>query len=109
MLSFLFVMPTWWINQIKDDELHFFIWDTSLLACKSLIPSMGYCLVENRILKTVFALYFGLTTFNLIDIILMYYFEPETWTMILKISLAGLIVIYLMCRMWKDEGAFRDE
>jgi hypothetical protein len=104
-LSFLFTVPTWWIHLIKDDNLHFFIWDFSLLACKSLIPMMGYFLVENKLLRTIFVLYFGLTLFNLADTLLMYFLFIGVWAMMLKIIFAGLIVLYLTVRLWEDRSA----
>ena len=109
ILSFLASIPTWYIDQYTEDDLAWFIYDFCNMVRISLLPLLVYFIAQNNVVKIGALLYFGLTTFNLIDIVLMYYFEPETWTMILKISLAGLIVIYLMYRMWKDEGAFRDE
>jgi len=77
----------------------------------SLLPLLVYFIAQNNVVKIGALLYFGLTLSNILMRLVDYLKIAQNVSSLHKYLVvdAGLITIYLMYRMWKDEGAFRDE
>jgi hypothetical protein len=93
LMCILFAIPTWYIHQIEDKRLHFYIWDISLLMTISLIPFMAYKIVRNRALKWFCLSYFYLTLTNLLSKHIQYYAFVDI--NILRVQIIGLIIILI--------------
>lgn len=102
VLAFLATIPTWWVPSIEDVDLHFFIYDLSMMVRISLLPLLAFILIRKNPWKLIFAAYFALTTTNIIGVILTYFSADEWWMTLAKVGGALLILAYLIFITIKD-------
>lgn len=105
-LAFLFTVPTWFSGLYASDDMAWFVWDICTLLRISLLPLMAYALAKNKILKTVFILYFFLTLFNVSNYLLVSFEIIGVNYIVFQILGAGTIAFYLIYKMWKSEEVF---
>ncbi len=102
VIAFLITSFTWFCSKYIYDDYAWFIYDMSLVARISLLPLMASILVENRILKTAFRLYFIIVLINFISITGNYGGWYDIQLAQLQIICAGLIILYVLWGLWKQ-------
>ncbi len=102
LLAFLITSLNWFSNRYITDDYAWLIYDLSLIARISLLPLLAFILVENRILRNGFRLYFILTLSNFISVIGNYESWIGVWFMQIQIICAGLIILYVLWGLWKQ-------
>lgn len=100
--AFLSLVPTWFANQIQDEKLYWFVWDSSVCIRVSILPLLCVFLVDSKLLKTLFTVNFYWTLTNMMTIYLDYTSGSFAWMMHIKIGGASLILLYYLYGRWKE-------